>query len=823
MTSGRAADHRLETRVSATSSERQGAVIRQRSYITDLQRAVGNQVVDALLEGRGPATASETLDSRSPTFDATGGQPLHPSVRASMEARFGRDLDRVRIHAGRRAAESAEAMGADAYTVGTHIVFDHDRYAPETAEGKWLLAHELSHVIQQSRGGGDPATRDTESAADLAADAVAAGSHGTVAVDGASGVGIARKQKEPQQASISHFDDDLTTVVFDQPVSVDEANRILFRSPPRSRSIAPDSQEQAHEGRQRRFRVDVKFEIAHNLQVTDSFKRAAQEALPRVDPAEQLQKRGLPAEVARAAPTLPYERAEITEKVDVSQFHALQAQWEHFWERPGVAEWELSPGAKEITRTEDRLYRFPGVVSVRGKTFVADWLVRTRSGTVEAWQLRPTLAAYIEAADGDVDLGRRHWEAALTTQGYILGYWQEGHSLDDAMGLERSEVEADVKSRFWSAAGLVQSAAGLSSVRAGLGREIVEGFPIKSGPQQAARSRADPSVSPSSTRSRSGGPRESGTGLAGPRRNTGAKPPPGANAKRLQATGTDARASVPDLAIERPGASVGLSRSGAGPVAVKGPGVPGGVKKQVAPAALPDPRKFDVEAPSRVAPEPHIHGAGKPPVPNEAPTGESTAKNTGKATPGTEKAVSELEPKKILEAGKRDTRSGVKQHSEQEWSSLAGYAMEPHVVKAWATPLEEAGFTVYRTDQPAGPNLETPASAAEGAPGRKEFVPSWYESQYRPFPRRFSELFAGEGPDAIAESGDTIVVFDVAPTYSLSHFAGKAELAQRVADAFPQSRVYIQEGYWGEPTPGGGYILLSPRLVRPSRGAPPIQ
>jgi hypothetical protein len=588
-------------------------VIRQRCCITDLQRAVGNQVVDALLEGRGAPTASETLDSRSPTFDATGGQPLDPSVRASMEARFGRDLDRVRIHAGRRAAESAEEMGADAYTVGTHIVFDHDRYAPETAEGKWLLAHELAHVIQQSRGGGDPATHDTESAADQAADALAAGSRGTIAVDGAAGVGVARKQKEPQQASISHFDDDLTTVVFDQPVSVDEANRILFRSPPSTHSIAADSQEQAHEGRQRRFRVDVKFEIAHNLLVTDSFKRAAQEALPRADPVEQLQKRGLPADVARAAPSLPYERVEITEKVDVSQFHALQAQWEHFWGRPGVAEWEMSPGVKEITRTEDRLYRFPGVVSVHGKTFVADWLVRTRSGAVEAWQMRPTLAAYIEAADGDVDLGRRRWEAAMTTQGYILGYWQEGHSLDDAMGLERSEVEADVKLRFWSAAGLVQSAGGLSSVRAGLGREIVEGFPIKSAPQQGARSRADPSVSPSGTRSRSGGRREPGTGLAGPRRDTGAKPPPGANAKRLQATGTDAQASVPDLAIERPGASAGQRKSGAAAtVAVKGPGGAGGPKKLPSPAAAPSAGQTTTPA---IAP-PKFPGGISPPTPS---------------------------------------------------------------------------------------------------------------------------------------------------------------------------------------------------------------
>jgi hypothetical protein len=65
----------------------------------------------------------------------------------------GRDFSRIRVHADARAAESACAVGARAYTVGENIVFGHDEYAPETREGKALIAHELAHTVQQQQGG----------------------------------------------------------------------------------------------------------------------------------------------------------------------------------------------------------------------------------------------------------------------------------------------------------------------------------------------------------------------------------------------------------------------------------------------------------------------------------------------------------------------------------------------------------------------------------------------------------------------------------------------------------------------------------------------
>jgi hypothetical protein len=79
----------------------------------------------------------------------TPGQPLDASSRAYFEPRFGQDFSGVRVHTDARAAQSARAVDALAYTVGQHIVFDAGQYAPGTPDGRRLLAHELAHVVQQ--------------------------------------------------------------------------------------------------------------------------------------------------------------------------------------------------------------------------------------------------------------------------------------------------------------------------------------------------------------------------------------------------------------------------------------------------------------------------------------------------------------------------------------------------------------------------------------------------------------------------------------------------------------------------------------------------
>ncbi|MCY1338970.1 hypothetical protein D9M68_327610 [compost metagenome] len=101
---------------------------------------------------RKPATGGTAGGSApTPVQDVlrASGQPLAPAARAFFEPRFGHDFARVRVHADGKADESARAVEAKAYTVGHDLVFAAGQYAPESAEGKRLLAHELAHVLQQ--------------------------------------------------------------------------------------------------------------------------------------------------------------------------------------------------------------------------------------------------------------------------------------------------------------------------------------------------------------------------------------------------------------------------------------------------------------------------------------------------------------------------------------------------------------------------------------------------------------------------------------------------------------------------------------------------
>lgn len=109
-----------------------------------LQRAVGNAGVATLAE-----------EERSPVHDVinSNGSPLDTDTRAVMEARFGgQDFSDVRVHHDGAAHASAQSVNAQAYTVGSNIVFQRDKYDPSSDSGKHMLAHELTHVVQQRSG-----------------------------------------------------------------------------------------------------------------------------------------------------------------------------------------------------------------------------------------------------------------------------------------------------------------------------------------------------------------------------------------------------------------------------------------------------------------------------------------------------------------------------------------------------------------------------------------------------------------------------------------------------------------------------------------------
>ena len=105
--------------------------------------------------GEAPAIVHDVLRS--------AGQPLDAETRSFFEPKFGRGFSDVRVHTDASAGQSARAVNAHAYTVGNSMVFGSGRFAPGTQEGRRLLAHELTHVVQQSGSDGAYASRNGES------------------------------------------------------------------------------------------------------------------------------------------------------------------------------------------------------------------------------------------------------------------------------------------------------------------------------------------------------------------------------------------------------------------------------------------------------------------------------------------------------------------------------------------------------------------------------------------------------------------------------------------------------------------------------------
>jgi len=149
-------------------------------------------------EGRWVSTQSDAGAVSPIVHDVlrSSGQPLGASTRTLFESHFRHDFSRVRVHTDARAAESAQSVNALAYTVGHDVVFGAGQYAPSTYSGQKLLAHELTHTIQQASNSGlmtsalevgDPNDRLEQEAEQVAAafersEAVAPQSHESMVV-----------------------------------------------------------------------------------------------------------------------------------------------------------------------------------------------------------------------------------------------------------------------------------------------------------------------------------------------------------------------------------------------------------------------------------------------------------------------------------------------------------------------------------------------------------------------------------------------------------------------------------------------------------------
>jgi hypothetical protein len=110
---------------------------------------------------RMPAAPSRPAAGRAASGGGatSGGSPLPSTVRGPMERRFGANFGGVRVHTGDAAAKQSAALNAHAFTIGPHIFFGRDKFQPQSAGGQELLAHELTHTIQQGAASQSPPVR----------------------------------------------------------------------------------------------------------------------------------------------------------------------------------------------------------------------------------------------------------------------------------------------------------------------------------------------------------------------------------------------------------------------------------------------------------------------------------------------------------------------------------------------------------------------------------------------------------------------------------------------------------------------------------------
>src|SRR5690242_18477131 len=107
--------------------------------------------------GPDPAPSAPRTAGEQAPLALGPGEPLRRDQAEYFAPRFGSDLSDVRVHTDAAGAGLARALNADAFSVGSHVVFGSGRYAPEDGEGRRLLAHEIAHVVQERQSPGPPA------------------------------------------------------------------------------------------------------------------------------------------------------------------------------------------------------------------------------------------------------------------------------------------------------------------------------------------------------------------------------------------------------------------------------------------------------------------------------------------------------------------------------------------------------------------------------------------------------------------------------------------------------------------------------------------
>ena len=116
---------------------------------SECQKEEEEELVQPKADGPSPSAASPAFEARLGSLRGSG-RPLPADLRSFFEPRFGHDFGAVRVHTGNAAGEAAQEVSARAFTVGKDVVFGAGEWSPGTTSGKRLLAHELTHVVQQT-------------------------------------------------------------------------------------------------------------------------------------------------------------------------------------------------------------------------------------------------------------------------------------------------------------------------------------------------------------------------------------------------------------------------------------------------------------------------------------------------------------------------------------------------------------------------------------------------------------------------------------------------------------------------------------------------
>ncbi|MGH9880216.1 MAG: DUF4157 domain-containing protein [Pyrinomonadaceae bacterium] len=154
-----------------------------------------------MTRSRTMASPANAMGQSSSLLPPASAMSIPETERVFFENRLGVDFSHVRVHTDEAAVSAAETLGAKAFTIGSDIAFAEGRYQPGTTEGRRLLAHELTHVAQQSRG--SAATTNAESRAHAAADQVAQGSSVSAEAQGGASTGVQCDDDEKKKEDVT--------------------------------------------------------------------------------------------------------------------------------------------------------------------------------------------------------------------------------------------------------------------------------------------------------------------------------------------------------------------------------------------------------------------------------------------------------------------------------------------------------------------------------------------------------------------------------------------------------------------------------------------